>query len=213
LIIADDHGIVREGLKALLRNHSSIEVVGEASNGIAAVELARLVLPDVIIMDIHMPGLDGIEASRQILAENPQIRIMALAADLSNIAISQAVRIGIKGFMLKESMFDELIEAITSVHENREYYCPRIRSQVASNYRTFLTSGNAEPCYELDRQEYELIQWLTQGKSIGEIAHYYGKSPKTIDAKRRKTMNKLGLTSMAELTKFAIAQGITDLKY
>jgi len=213
LLLADDHGIVREGLKALLRRHSDMEVVGEASTGKAAVDLTRQTLPDVIIMDIQMPDLNGIEASRQILAENPDIRILALAADLSHTAIGQAVRAGIKGFMLKESMFDELIEAITSIHRNQEYYCPRIRGQFVNHYTTFLATGNIERKPDLDRKEYELIQWLSQGKSVGEIAHHFGKSPKTIDAKRRKTMNKLGLSSLAELTKYAIAQGITDLNY
>ena len=213
LFIADDHGIVREGLKSLLRRHPEMEVVGEAATGIETIDLARTINPDVVIMDIHMPGLDGIEASRQILRDNPKIRILALAADLSSYALSQGVQAGIKGFMLKDSMFSELIEAITAVYRDQEYYCPRIRSQVAGDYKSRLVQDASEEGPVLDFQERQMIQLLSEGKSIVEIARYYNKSPKTIDARRRKLMIKLGFTSIADLTKFAISQGLTDLKF
>jgi DNA-binding NarL/FixJ family response regulator len=213
LFIADDHGIVREGLKSLLRHHPGMEVVGEAATGTETIDLARTINPDVVIMDIHMPGLDGIEASRQILRDNPQIRILALAGDLSSIAISQGVQAGIKGFILKESMFSELIEAITAVYQDQEYYCLRIRSQVAGDYRSMLAEGKSVEGPILDLHEREIIQLLSEGKSVGQIAKYFKRSPKTIDARRRKLMAKLGFSSIADLTKFAISQGLTDLKH
>jgi DNA-binding NarL/FixJ family response regulator len=213
LFIADDHGIVREGLKSLLRHHPEMEVVGEAATGTETIDLARTINPDVVIMDIHMPGLDGIEASRQILRDNPHIRILALAGDLSSIALSQGLQAGIKGFMLKESMFSELIEAITAVYRDQEYYCPRIRSQVAGDYRSMLAQGKSKEGPILDLHEMEMIQLLSEGKTIGQIASFFKKSPKTIDARRRKLMAKLGFSSIADLTKFAISQGLTDLKY
>jgi DNA-binding NarL/FixJ family response regulator len=213
LFIADDHGIVREGLKSLLRHHPEMEVVGEAATGTETIDLARTINPDAVIMDIHMPGLDGIEASRQILRDNPKIRILALAGDLSSMALSQGVQAGIKGFMLKESMFSELIEAITAVYQDQEYYCPRIRSQVAGDYRSMLAQSKSMEGPILDLQEREMIQLLSEGKTVGQIAEYFLKSPKTIDARRRKLMAKLGFSSIADLTKFAISQGLTDLRY
>jgi DNA-binding NarL/FixJ family response regulator len=213
LFIADDHSIVREGLKSLLRRHPEMEIVGEAATGIETIDMALRIKPDVVIMDIHMPGLDGIEASRRILRDNPGIRILALAGDLSQMAMSQGLKAGIKGFMLKESMFSELIQAITAVYRDQEYYCPRIRSRLAEDYKSILVQDEAPEELKMDLQEREMVRLLSEGKSILQIAEYYRKSPKTIDARRRKLMAKLGFSSIADLTKFAISQGLTDLKY
>lgn len=211
ILLADDHGIMRDGLSALIKKNDEMEVVGAACTGSMAVEMAGQLKPDVVLMDIKMPGMDGIQASRIIKEQYPEVKILALSSEMAKYTLDQAIGAGIRGFVLKEYIFDELIFAINSVYNDREYFCQRVKSVLTNSYIDHLRSGYKSRSSDLTKREYEMIWLLSQGKSVGEIALYLDKSPKTIDARRRETMNKLGISSMAELTKFAIREGITTL--
>jgi DNA-binding NarL/FixJ family response regulator len=208
ILIADDHGIVRDGLKALLAKHDNFEVVGEASTGRQALELIERLRPSIVLMDLKMPNMDGIEASQRIKEKFPSIKILALAADMSPHTITRAINVGIAGLMLKESVFDELIDAINKVNEENNYFCPSVRNIATNDYIDWLQTGQRPKNSLMTDEESELIEVLAQGKSVGEIALHMNRSAKTIDARRRKIMNKLRLNSMVDLTKFAIRQGL-----
>ena len=212
IVVADDHGVLRDGLKVLLKKQDNMEVVGEAHSGDIALGLVEKLKPDVVLMDIKMPKMSGIEASQQIKQRSPDTKILILTADLSNHMIGEAINSGVLGLMLKESVFDELACAINSVYENEQYLCPRVRSLAATSYVSWLKTGCHPDSPELTDDDRELIVLLSQGKSVGEIALYLDRSPKTIDARRRKTMDKLGISNMVELTKFAIRQGLTSVE-
>ncbi len=209
VILADDHSIVLEGLQYILGKQGQIDVVGVASTGLAVVELSQTLNPDVVVMDLKMPGLDGCAAAERIIEHNPSIRIVAFSANISSITFHRGLKAGISGFVDKESSFDEIRRAIDEVMAGHVYHCPRVRGLMAANLRQALHS-TAPGGRVLKTADRELIAMLTDGQTIGQIALTLKRSPKTIDARRRKIMQKLGLSSLAELTKFAITEGITS---
>ena len=211
VFIADDHEIMRDGLKSLLRKQPDIDVVGQASTGQQAVKMARDLKPDVIVMDISMPVIDGIEASRQIVKENPYARIMVLSADLTKHVIDQAIEAGILGLMLKDSAFDEFVTAIRKVSNYEKYFCSRIINMLANSYIGRLQAGGNPEDIDLTEREYEVIRQVSNGRSSKEIALQIHMSGKTVDACRRNIMNKLNIDSTAELVKYALRTGITTL--
>lgn len=207
--LVDDHSIVIEGLKVILRKHPWIEIVGEARCGITALELVGQSMPDVIILDLNLPGLHGLEVSQKIKQKSPQTKIIAHFGAFSNMMVRYGMQNGILGFVDKESGFEEMHRAIEAVSQGEQYLCKRVRTHLASAFRENLmegTSGNT-----LISEDREMIKLLTDGKSVNEIAFYFNKSPKTIDARRRKIMNNLGFSNLADLTKYAIKEGITPL--
>jgi len=209
VILADDHSIVLEGLRYVLSKQSSIEIVATAGSGLAAVELAEKLSPDIVILDLKMPGLDGCAAAERILEKNPAIRIIALSANISSVIFHRALKAGISSFVDKESLFEEIVRAINEVADGHSYHCPRVRGLMAANLRQALNPSNRRGL-ELSASDRELIAMLTDGQTVGQIAITLKKSPKTIDARRRKIMQQLGLSSLAELTKYAISEGITS---
>lgn len=213
ILLADDHQILRHGLRVLLEKESGIEVVGEAEDGRRAVDLARTLKPDIIIMDLQMPILNGIEATRQILARTPHCKVIFLSMSSDPIVVRQAIQAGARAFVLKDCAFDELIKAIGSVKQGEQYLSQKIVGVVLTDYMKQLHGSNDLAPSVLTSREVEVLQLLAEGKTSKEIAAVLGVSVKTVDTHRQNLMAKLDLHSIAELTKFAIKEGITSVDF
>jgi two-component system, NarL family, response regulator NreC len=210
VMIADDHRIIREGIRTLLNGESGILVIAEAENGRKAVDLAAEMTPDVIVMDITMPDLNGIEATRQILSRNPDIRIIALSMHSDRRFITGVIGAGAAGYLLKDCAFEELAQAIRTVVANQIYLSPRITGIVVEDYLRNLLSTNSG-VHSLTDREREVLQLIAEGNSVNQISTKIHLSVKTIETHRKNIMNKLNIHSVAELTKYAIREGLTSL--
>ena len=211
ILLADDHKIVRDGLRDLLSRQTNIQVVGEADNGRITVQSVRKLIPDLVIMDIAMPELNGIEATRQIKSINPDTKIIALSMHSDRRFISEIFKAGASAYLLKESAFEELVKAIRSVMRNQTYLSPQIASQVLKDYLKLSDSDNTSVFSILSPREREVLQLLAEGKSTKEIADNLNVSVKTIETHRQQIMEKLNIHNIAELTKYAIREGLTTL--
>jgi DNA-binding NarL/FixJ family response regulator len=211
IILADDHRIIREGLRALLDKESGVDVVAEAADGRTAVKLCREFIPDVIIMDITMPDLNGIEATHQILSEFPDTKVIALSMHSDKRFVSEMFNAGASGYLLKDSAFEELSSALQAVYSNQVY----LSAQLAG-LKDYLGRVKAEQILDsspvLSTREREVLQLLAEGKTTHQIASSLCLSGKTVAAHRTQIMNKLNLKSIAELTKYAIREGLTALE-
>jgi DNA-binding NarL/FixJ family response regulator len=212
ILIADDHKIMREGLRNLLEKQADFEVVGEAENGSGAVKKAMELSPDVMIMDIGMPDLNGIEATRQILSENPQIKVIALSMHAENRYIAEMLKAGALAYLLKDSTFEELIKAIRSVLAKKIFLSQTIAETVITDYVTHIPRESFSAFSILTQREREVLQLIAEGKSTKEIASTLFLSVKTVETHRQNIMEKLNLRSVAELTKYAIREGITSIE-
>lgn len=211
IVLADDHKIMRNGLRSLIEKELEIEVIGEAENGRDAVRIATGLTPDMIIMDIAMPGLNGIEATRQIIASVPGIKVIALSMHTDNWYITEMLKAGACGYVLKDNAFEELVNAIRAATENRIFLSPQISEVVISDYVLQLKNGNNSAFAVLSDREREVLQLLAEGNSTPRIAELLHVSTKTIETHRQHIMNKLNIHSIAELTKYAIRQGLTSV--
>lgn len=211
ILLVDDHKIVRAGLKAVIADHSAMEVVAEAGDGRTAVELAAEVSPDVIIMDISMPGLNGTEATRRILEANPGARVIALSMHLERPIVLQMLGAGAKGYLLKDSADDEVIDAILAVVKNMTYLSPRISSMVMKDYAERVSKKELSSISLLSSREREVLQLLAEGKKTKDIAALLHVSIKTAEFYRQQIMEKLDVHTIAELTKLAVREGLTSL--
>lgn len=212
ILLVDDHAIIRQGLCSLLEKQPDIEVIAEANNGRKALELVQQLMPDIVIMDVTMPGLNGIEATRQIYNQLPQVKVIALSIHSNRRFISDMLRAGAAGYILKECLFDELVQAIQAVAAGDTYLSPRITGVVVEDYINRLSTDVDSPLSLLTSREREVLQLVAEGKSTKQIALKLHVSNKTIEANRRQIMDKLGLHSIAELTKYAIREGLTSLE-
>ncbi len=212
ILLADDHAIVREGLRALLSRKADFDVVAECSDGTSTVASAKKLLPDIVLMDISMPGLNGIEATRQIAVELPDIRVIALSMHVDKYMVGMTLRAGARGFLPKDCASEELETALRTVMNDRYYISANLGFHVhksilrASELDVFVTASS------LTNKERQVIQLIAEGRSSKDIALRLHISIKTVEHHRGHIMEKLKLHSVAELTKFAIREGWTSLE-
>lgn len=211
VLLADDHALIREGLRSLLEKQPNMEVVGEAEDGRRARELAGELSPNIVIMDVSMPKLAGIEATRQITSEFPAVKVIALSIHSKRRFVADMLSAGASGYILKECLFDELVQAIEAVAAGGRYLSPRVTDVVVDDYVKRLSGGVDSPRVALTGREREVLQLVAEGKSTKQIAVDLHVSTKTIEANRRQIMEKLDMYSVAELTKYAIQEGLTAL--
>lgn len=205
VFLADDHKVVRDGLHLLLSAEADIEVVGGASDGLEAVDLAAQLRPDVVVMDIAMPGMNGIEAMAQILRTNPASRVIILSMHATKEYIFQALQAGARGYLLKESAGIEVVNAVRMVHHGGSYLSPKISNQVIEGYvRPKDDDVDSDPLSVLSPRERQIFRLVVEGKSSAEIAKILFLSPKTVDTYRSRLMQKLGVSDLLSLFKFAV---------
>jgi DNA-binding NarL/FixJ family response regulator len=211
ILLADDHQLLIDGLRPLLERQRNIEVVGVARDGLEAAQLAQDHNPDVILLDISMPRLNGVDAARRILRDQPDIKIIMLSMHDDRHFLRDSLRVGARGYILKESAASEVIEAIRMVQKGELFFSPTVRSRVLHDYVEGMRRGEEMPDSPLSGREREVLQILAEGKSTKEAASLLNVSVKTIESHRKQVMDKLDLHSMAELTKYAIREGLTQL--
>ncbi len=208
VLLADDHKILRDGLKNVIEKVASLQVVAEASDGREAVKLCSEIKPDVVVMDVSMPGLNGVEATQQIVRENPNIKVIALSMHSNKRFITGMFKAGAFGYLLKDSDSDELITAIKTVARNQKYVSQKISSIILSEFMSTIPEEETE----LSSREKEILQLIAEGKSSKEIGDILFLSSKTVDTHRKNIMDKLELRTIPELTKYAIKSGLTSLE-
>lgn len=211
IIIADDHKIMREGLKALIEKQPDMEVAAEAQDGLEVTKLARKLLPQVIIMDIGMPEMNGIDATRQVISENKEIKIIALSMHSDRRFVLEMLKAGASGYLLKDSAFEELVNAVHTVMSGQSYLSPRITDIVVKEYLYNQSKSESTVFNVLTVREREVLQLLAEGKSTKQIASTLNLSVKTVETHRQQIMDKLEIRTVAELTKYAIREGLTSL--
>jgi DNA-binding NarL/FixJ family response regulator len=211
ILLADDHQIMRDGLRSLFENHPEMAMVAEAENGRQAFKLARKLKPDVIILDINMPDLNGIDATGQIMSDCPAAKVIGLSMYSDKQFVVGMLKAGASGYLLKDCAFDELTIAVQTVAANQTYLSPSIAGTVIKDYLEQLSANSASSQPVLTAREREVVQLYAEGRTTRQIAESLNISVKTAETHRRKIMQKLDIRSIAELTKYAIRQGLTCL--
>src|SRR5215475_11075859 len=206
ILLADDHQVVRQGFKMILSAQSDMEIVGEAGNGREAVERAEELRPDIVVMDVAMPELNGIEATRRLIEALPHTRVLALSMHKDNVYVREILRAGARGYLLKDSPAGDLVAAVRAVAAGEGYLSPAVSNAVLDDYRKHVT----DPIDLLTSREREVLQMLAEGKTNKEVAEVLNLSVYTVDAHRGRIMEKLNLHSINELVRFAVRNGLIE---
>ncbi len=208
VLLVDDHAIMRDGIKSLLGVHDDIEIIGEASEGKEAVDKAREQVPDVVVMDIAMPGMDGLEAMRRIIKKNPRIKVVVLTQHDNKEYILSAMKAGASGYVPKRALGSELVSAIRAVYGGESYLYPSAAAAVIEGYRD---TAQSEPYDTLTAREREILKLIAEGHTSKEIADMLFISLKTVVGHRTKIMEKLDLHNRTELVRYSIRKGLVSM--
>ncbi len=206
ILLVDDHPVVRQGFKMILGEQPDMEIVGEAGNGREALQLAESLKPDLVVMDVAMPELNGIEATRRMTDVAPHARVLALSMHKDSVYVREILRAGARGYLLKDSVAGDLVYAVRAVARGEGYISPSVSNAVLDDYRKHVTN----PIDLLTSREREVLQMLAEGKTNKEIAVVLNLSVYTVDAHRGRIMEKLNVHSINELVRFAVRNGLID---
>jgi two-component system response regulator NreC len=210
IILADDHTIVRHGLNKLIQQQEDMEVIAQAADGHSTVELTRELSPDMVIMDIGMPDLNGIDATGQIIHELPQVKVIGLSMHSGKKFVIEMLKAGASGYLLKDCALEELTTAIKTVAAGKIYLSPSITDVVVENYVRHSKKKESSAFSILSQREREVLQLMAEGKTTKQIGLYLHISPKTVEGHRLRLMSKLNMDSVAKLTKYAVQEGLTS---
>jgi two-component system NarL family response regulator len=209
VLLVDDHELMRQGLRSILERENDVNVVGEAASGRAALELARTLAPDVVVMDVAMQDQNGIEATRQIRAACPNVKVLALSSHSDARYVTAMLEAGACGYVLKANAYDDLRRALDAARLGRSYLCADVTESVVG---ASLRGAGAAPVVQLSGREREVLQLLAEGLSSPEISQRLFIATSTVETHRRNIMRRLGIHSVADLTKYAIREGLTSLE-
>jgi DNA-binding NarL/FixJ family response regulator len=211
ILLADDHHIVRQGLRALLESDPHFRLVGEAGDGIEAVRMSERLKPDVLITDVMMPGLNGLEVTRQVTKALPKTRVIILSMYTNDAYVLEALKNGASGYVLKDSQAADLIQAVREVAAGRRYLSPPLSERALDLYAKKIEDTPEDPYEMLTTREREVLQMVAEGRTSTEIAERLFISPRTAEGHRANVMRKLGLQNQADLIRFALKRGILPL--
>ena len=210
LLLVDDHPVVRKGLHSCLANRDNLKIVGEAADGAESIQKAKELEPDIVLMDINMPGMDGLAVTETLRKESPKIKVLVLSMHSSRDYVLRIIKAGARGYVLKDAPTDELVNAIEAVNAGDAFFSPSVARIALNQY--VAESDDRDPMSKLSDREKEVLVQISNGKSNKEIASLLGIGVRTIETHREHIMRKLDIHSVAGLTKFAIAHGLVSLE-